>query len=223
MAVVNASVSDITADVALATSKPKIKDNFDDLLANDVAIEARETVLEGGSFVGASRWDDIIVPCNALIGGASAPDLTTFQGTIQLYTFDGGSTTEEVMGVIELPHDYKEGTDLRPHIHWSPSNTAGGNVKWQLTYTRASKDGTFPATSTISVTAAVGTTALVHLANEFTVITGTGFKIGDIIAFRLFRDPTDVADTYGSDAFLLSLGIHYKVDSTGSVNVFTKT
>ena len=47
MAVVNSSVSDITADVTLATSKPKIKDNFDDLLANDVAIEARTTTLEG--------------------------------------------------------------------------------------------------------------------------------------------------------------------------------
>lgn len=46
MSLVNTSVQDITSDVTLATSKPKIKDNFDDLLANDSAIEARTTSLE---------------------------------------------------------------------------------------------------------------------------------------------------------------------------------
>lgn len=223
MAVVNASVSDITSDVTLASSKSKIKNNFDNLLANDVAIEARETVLEGGSFVGTARWDDIIIPGVALSGGASAPDLTTFQGTIQLWTFDGGSTTEEVFGVFEIPHDYKEGSLLRPHIHFAPINGNGGNVKWQMSYTIASKDAVFPSTTTITSTSAVGTSALAHKASEFDTIVGTNVKIGDIIAFRLFRDPTDVADTYGSDVFLLSVGIHYQIDSTGSVNVFTKT
>lgn len=46
MAVTNSSVQDITADTLLSTSKPKIKDNFDDLLANDVDVELRVTGLE---------------------------------------------------------------------------------------------------------------------------------------------------------------------------------
>lgn len=129
MAVVNSSVENITSDTLLSESKSKIKNNFDKLLANDVAIEARETVLEGGSFVGTARWDDIIIPGVALTGGASAPDLVTFQGSIQLWTFDGVNTTEEVMGIFELPHKYKESTDLRPHIHFAPINGNGGNVK----------------------------------------------------------------------------------------------
>lgn len=92
-----------------------------------------------------------------------------------------------------------------------------------MSYTIASKDVVFPSTTTITSTSAVGTSALAHKANEFDVISGTNIKIGDIIAFRLFRDPTDVADTYGSDVFLLSVGIHFQIDSTGSVNIFTKT
>lgn len=223
MAVVNGAVQDITADTLLATSKPKIKDNFDKLLANDVAIEARETVLEGGSFAGTARWDDIIIPGVALTGGASAPDLVTFQGAIQLWTFDGVNTTEEVFGVFEIPHDYKEGSLLRPHIHWAPYNGNGGNVKWQMSYTIASKDSVFPSASNITAVGAAGTSALAHKATEFDTIVGTNVKIGDIIAFRLFRDPTDSSDTYGSDVFLLSVGVHYQIDSTGSVNVFTKT
>jgi hypothetical protein len=55
MALVNSSVEDITADTMLATSKPKIDGNDDKLLANDVAIEARVTTLEGGSFSSATK------------------------------------------------------------------------------------------------------------------------------------------------------------------------
>jgi hypothetical protein len=223
MDLVNSSVEDITADTLLSESKSKIKGNDDKLLANDVAIESRTGVVEGGSFVGTARWDDIIISGLALVGGASAPDLTTFVGDIKLYTFDGGSTLEDAMGAIEIPHDYKEGTDLRPHIHWAPIDANAGNVHWQMSFTKASRDGVFPAQTTITCTSTAGGVALAHKANECTVISGTGVKIGDIIAFRLFRDPTNVADTYGSDAFLLSLGIHYQIDSTGSVNVFTKT
>jgi len=46
MALINSSVVDIAADVALATSKPNIKGNDDKLLANDVALDARIVTLE---------------------------------------------------------------------------------------------------------------------------------------------------------------------------------
>ena len=46
MALVNGSVQDITADVALATSNPKIVDNFDDLLENDAALDSRLSTAE---------------------------------------------------------------------------------------------------------------------------------------------------------------------------------
>jgi hypothetical protein len=40
--------------------------------------------------------------------------------------------------------------------------------------------------------------------------------------FRLFRDPADVADTYGFDAVLLDVGLHYEKDTVGSRQVTTK-
>jgi hypothetical protein len=49
------SVDNINSDVTLATSKPKIKDNFDDLLANDVDVEGRVVVLEGLIPVSSSK------------------------------------------------------------------------------------------------------------------------------------------------------------------------
>ena len=186
MALVNSSVTDITADTLLSQSKTKIKGNDDKLLANDVAVEARLVtaegkvgVIEGGAFIGTARWNDVVLGGTALVGGASAPDLETFQTGIKLYTFDGASTAEEVNGIFEMPHDYKEGTDIRPHIHWAPINANAGNVKWQMEYTIAANTVAFPANATISSTAAASG-ALKHHANEFNVISGTGRKIGDI-------------------------------------------
>ena len=46
MALVNGSVEDITADVALATSKPKIQGNDEKLLANEVALDSRLSTAE---------------------------------------------------------------------------------------------------------------------------------------------------------------------------------
>lgn len=46
MSLVNGTVEDISVDATLAESKPKIKDNFDDLLANDAAIDTRTTNIE---------------------------------------------------------------------------------------------------------------------------------------------------------------------------------
>lgn len=215
------TVTDITADVALATSKPKIVTNFDDLYDNDIALNNSVGVLEGGSFVGSSRWDDIVIPPGALGGGASSPDLITLVSNISAYAFDGGGTLEQLYGSFEIPHDYKEGTDLRPHIHWTPTTAGAGNVVWNLEYSLAARSGTFGASTTVTATdAAAG--ALIHNAEEFTSISGSGITIGTVIMFRLYRDPTNVADTYGADAVLLSLGVHYEVDATGSTNIFTK-
>ena len=184
---------------------------------------AKTTVLENGLFVGTAKWNDFYIHGTALVSGPSAPDLTIFQSNIQLYTFDGASTLEETNGVFEVMHDYKEGTDIRPHVHWAPINANTGNVKWQIEYTICNVNGTFPANTTISAIGAASG-ALKHIATETSaVISGTNIKIGDMLAFRIFRDPADAQDTYGSDAFLLSVGMHYQVDSTGSANTFTKT
>lgn len=167
-------------------------------------------------------WNDINVSASALGQGASAPDVVTLIGNIQGIAFDGNATTEQLYGEIEILHDYKEGTDLRPHIHWSPTTANAGNIKWQLEYTAARKGEVFPATSTISVVVAANGVARTHNAHEFPVIPGADFIIGTHVAFRLFRNPADAEDTYPDDALLHSFGVHYEIDTPGSRMVMQK-
>lgn len=83
-----------------------------------------------------ATWEDIIIDGFALRGGSTPPDVIPFGPSGGLYAsgFNGGSTTEIVYGSFEIPHSYKEGTDLHPHIHWAPttSSRVTSNGKWSI-------------------------------------------------------------------------------------------
>lgn len=177
--------------------------------------------LESG-FNSKILWEDVVVPIAGLGSGASSPDLTAFLGNIQAYAFAGTATLEQLYGSFEVLHGTKLGTDLRPHIHWCPSDANAGNVKWQLEYTIRNNLGVYSAPTTVSATIATGGIALQHQIVEFPIINGSALTIGAICMFRLFRDPNDAEDTYNSDAFALSFGVHYQVDSDGSRQIATK-
>lgn len=170
-------------------------------------------------------WDDSMSPAFVVGAGGSAPDLLASvlaSGTLRLYGFDGGSTTEQIYFTIQLPHSYKEGSDLYAHVHWMPVNTNAGNVKWQLEYSVISIGATFGAPTTISVTTAAAGIAWRHQISSFPTISGSGLTISNILIGRLFRNPTDGADTYESDAAYLGLDIHFQQDSVGSLNETSK-
>lgn len=169
-------------------------------------------------------WEDIIVPAFALATGAAAPDLVAFDGgSLKALAFDGNSTTEMLYGCFEMLHSYKEGSNVSIHVHWAPTTANTGNVKWQLEYSHVNVNGTFPSASTTSVVAAAGGTAYVHKLSAFPDFSGTGAQIGCVCNFRLFRDPSDAADTYPDDAALLCIGIHFQRDTPGSVSRTSKT
>jgi hypothetical protein len=189
--------------------------------SNYTTIESDGTVVFNGD---ATVWDDLRVPGTSVQKGASAPDLVSFlgAGNVMVNAFDGGATTEQVFFSIQLPHSYKEGSDITPHVHWSPINANAGNVKWQLEYSWANVNDTFPAVTTISVVDATDTTAWKHQLAGFSAISGTGKTLSSMLVCRLFRDPSDGDDTYGSDAAFLEFDVHFEIDTVGSRQILSK-
>ncbi len=156
-------------------------------------------------------------------GGGTNPDIVSLASTnIEIAAFDGGTTTEEVSGVLEIDHDYKEGTDIIPHIHWLPTDASAGNVVWQLEYTILTEGDIASTATTINVIDGTNSTAWEQLRISFPTISGTGLTIGDQIFFRLYRDPTNGSDTYGVDAAAATVGFHYQANSLGSTTETTK-
>jgi hypothetical protein len=150
--------------------------------------------------------------------GASPPDEITIPGTsIITVSFDGGGTTEDIAVCKELNHDYQEGTPISFHVHWYPTTTGAGNVKWQLEYYIASQASATVVSGLTSVTQAAGGAAWrLQTANFPDINLGAIGTIGCQIHFRFFRNPSDAADTYAADAAVGTMGYHYLTNSRGS-------
>ncbi len=210
-----------TVNVGIGTKAPAVSldvsgiARFGDHTTNYSQFEADGTLVATGS---ATTWEDLRVPGMSTRGGASAPDLIAFgpSGGLMANSFDGGSTTEEVYFEIQMPHAWKTGSTIKPHIHWAPVNANAGNVKWVLEYSWQNMNGAYGVPVTISVTDAAAGTAWQHQLAAFPDISGEGKNISSILVCRLYRDPGDTADTYGADAALISFDIHYEVDTLGS-------
>ena len=168
-------------------------------------------------------WIDFNLGVGALSRGAAAPDLINLSASsIETLGFDGVNTLEQVSTVIEMNHNWAEGSIVKAHVHWYPVNANAGNVKWQLEYAVVGFGGSVPVSTTIDVTQAAGGVAWAARFASFTDIDLAGFTIGTQFHLRLFRDPNDGDDTYGSDAALATFGLHVLVDSFGSREVATK-
>jgi len=186
---------------------------------NDTTTFYQERIVYSDTF-----WDDLRVPLTGISGPGSsgtAPGFDVFLGAVRAYAFDP-TTDEELLFTSQLPHKWKEGTSIVPHIHWSPEDTNTGNVVWSLEYTKASINGTFGATTTISVTDAGDGTAYKHQVADFAAISMTGETISTILVCRLFRDADNGSDTYTGDAFGHEIDFHYEIDQPGSVDETTK-
>jgi hypothetical protein len=180
-------------------------------------------------------WDDLRYPAVAFEPGPSrAPDFDKFKDDgggsqgVFIYFFDG-STEEELYGAAQLPHGYKLGTDLHPHVHFIvPTSGASGEfVQWGLEYTISDIGGTFSNTNIIYTDASTAATATTsgdgtltadkHYRAEFPQIDCSSITgISAMIVFRIFRDATDGADDYPNDAGLLEFDFHYQIDTVGS-------
>lgn len=201
---------------------------------NNMVIEADGTLRLDND---ATVWNDLMVfPDATTKGGSNPPEWgTPFKknagGTSQgvyLWMF-APNQEEELYFTIQIPHDYREGTDLYPHVHWTTATgtPSGSNVVWGLEYTLVAVGGSFPYTVIISTNTLIpecgspsGTGQ--HLISGFTPVSGTGLGISSILVCRLFRAVGDAADTFPNAVGLLGFDIHYEQDTQGSREQWTK-
>ena len=186
--------------------------------------EADGTMLMNGN---ATVWKDANIG-GVTLGGPAAdlPDEVKFTdeagADTGIYTW-GFAVGEKVHGCLEIPHGYKEGSDITFHVHWQgKAAPAGGtdNVQWQCTYTVAQRGETLDAVAVIKAESAI-TVQYDSILTSFTAITGTNFNIGDQFIFILERIAAS-ADEYGGDALLETVGIHYESDTIGSRSILSK-
>jgi len=183
-------------------------------------------ILEGAATV----WEDLRV---ALDKGANAAQLGFLPGAIsgpEIWYFRNAAGVEAMSFTVQMPHNWKEGSIIHPHIHWIPKTTGAGNVEWNFEYTWANYNPgapeIFPAVTTSTVVASgpflINSNLITGLTANNVGIVATGKTVSSILICRIWRDSGRAADTYVGDAGGLSLDFHYEINSIGSHSEYTK-
>lgn len=200
---------------------------------NNLAVEADGTIRMDGT---ATVFDDVMIfPDATSKSGSNPPVFGRFArdaaGTSQgvfLWMFSS-STEQEVYFTIQIPHSYKLGSDIYPHVHWTTvtGTPFGTDVVWSLEYTVSAIGGIYSTTNTLTTNTVISAcTPIVgpsqHLISSFSPISGTGLGISTVLVCRLYRATGNNSDTFGNAVGLLGIDFHIEKDTEGSRTEFSK-
>lgn len=167
-------------------------------------------------------WNDV---SSSIIDVATTAQAPTWDSTYMTYYFhdDVLALQDYVFVEIQLPHSYKQGSDLYCHIHWSPSSTNTGDANFSLSYTWTNLGDTQSATPTVISAKQSGSgTAHQQELMSFPVISGAGKNISSVLKAKLMRESASTSDTFTGDAYVSFFDCHYLIDSVGSRSMGTK-
>jgi hypothetical protein len=169
-------------------------------------------------------WDDVAVSMiNAKTPAANSP---TWRDYLQMQVPAFSPTQVNVLYfTAQLPHSYKEGTNIEFHIHVVYPDALVGNSTWYISYAWANIGDTFPVASSVTVYDVPSPTTanrhqLIELASS---INGTGKQISSVLLCSIQRLGNTIEDNYPSEIYLVSGDFHIIKDTpAGSRTQFTK-
>jgi len=189
------------------------------------------TVTAGGFRLSDTSWEDLRFPAQGINPPGAATDPARSTSNALLY-FEG-NVDETIAGVAQVPHAWKRGTALRPHIHLVFPTSASANTRWRIEWDVASPNGDFnmtiptsqstATTYTNSETITVANPADVnkHVVASFASWTMTGITESACILWRITRlANSDAADNHNANVVLLEFDIHYEIDKFGTDDEF---
>lgn len=164
-------------------------------------------------------WDDVRAPATGINPPGAGADPDVDSSDIGLL-FDA-SGTEIVHIILQLPHDYLDGSPIAPHVHWEPTNTNTGTVLWRLEYRWRNNAETAGALTTADITPAANGTANKLQINGWGLVSKPDARPSSIFECKLSR--VGGSDTYNADARLKEFDIHYQRDTEQPGTIFEYT
>lgn len=169
-------------------------------------------------------WDDYLSEFQLRGSGVNDPSWATLFGNMQGLVFSA-SSMQQVWTDTHVLHDYALGTAMYPHIHWTPTTTATGTVRWGIEYTIAKGHGQQAfntTTTTIFVEHTISTASQwVHFVTEVSegnAIPGTNLEPDSVIKCRVFRDAANANDTYPGTVHAWQMDMHYQKNRYATKN-----
>lgn len=184
------------------------------------------TTFYGGVTYNDTFWDDIATPATSFANGVAAPDLTAWNNTLaEIPCFTGlGITNDYVSGSFEMPHSWKEGSEIEFHLHHAKSTTGAGNYTFRFQYLIMNVSGGYSKFGETNNTY-TGAAQWVDTLSDLTPVNVdmTGFVTGTNVIFYLARTQGATNDTYADCVGVKQVSAHFQMDSPGSATEYTKT
>ena len=164
-------------------------------------------------------WEDLKAPATTIRqGNTTKPD---FDPTNIGLLFPQDDPTEIAYIIKQFPHARKNGSNIRPHVHWIQESA--DEAVWKMDYRWYKNGDSVPATwTTLTCDSPVFTYTSGTMLQicAFPEIDGSAIdEVSSIIDIRLYRDD----DVVSGDVLLKEFDIHYQIDQTlGSRQEFIK-
>jgi hypothetical protein len=186
-------------------------------------LEGWTGVAGGAATVKTVGKETVCIPANAwTIGTSGSPSRGSVEvaaGLNYLPTldFDGaGSAKEYAYFQIAMPKSWNEGT-LTYQVYWCSSATDTDGVVWGLQAMAISDNealnGTFGAAIEVTDNAQSAANELLTAAESAALTVNGTPAVGDLVLFRLYRDPAHASDTHAEDARLIQMKLYVTTDA----------
>ena len=196
---------------------------------NKTVVEADGTIRFDGD---ATVWDDYVTPLTrALFGGSSNdPTLTKIaddgagSAGVWGFVFSDG---DEVLATVQMPHRWKEGSTIYPHIHLFAMTDVDptDNFDLEIEYWWSDINEDFPANTTLVNTeheTGVNSQYKHQLADLTAAgIDGSGHTLSSVLMIRIERVAA-AADNYAGGICIMDFDVHYEIDTIGSRVIASK-
>lgn len=183
--------------------------NLDDLQIDDLSVD---------EIYATPGWDDLRVYPQATLVGAVVPTTEAgFRGNNAFKAVNFVHTqADEIQFPLQMPHTWSEGSEVFPHVHFSPWQNLAGSAaaRFVMELFTASPFEDFPgavATYTMTYTWAGGRQWAHLIANNAAGLSMTGKTVSTVSMCRLYRDNT-VPNNFAGKLTMLYVDVHYKID-----------
>ncbi len=206
---------------------PETAEDFS--VAGNLSVAGESRFSDSVRLLGAGTdYEDLRIDGLSTRTGSVAPtDETGFRGSANFYSRNlVHNQADEVQFSVQMPHAWRAGSGIYPHVHMAPwaSSTGSQTAQFQLECYNADVGDTFPAVAASYEMSTTWTTdkQWAHLiAGNDQALAMTGLELSSILKCRLYRDNT-VGGNYANKVSLLYFDIHYEVDAFGSDEEYIK-
>jgi hypothetical protein len=166
-------------------------------------------------------WADVLFSALARTAGATPASFSDINST-GIYGWEFTNGKELFFPGVQVNHDYVEGSEIIPHIHWMPSTTATYTGTWTLSWIEHVSPVAGTAMSGVQTATLAFNSSLTawqaQIGNFSANFLGTNAKISRLLQLKLALTLSS-----GASCFLLGLDGHYQRDGIGSKSATAKT